>query len=152
MTRLAALISALLLALPAQADETDRRLAALLLLEQAADDALIFRLSAGPVRMLMEASAEARPGLSPQQMMVLSALYHEEMHAAALAALRNRAGELAARYSLAELRALNRFAETEDGLALLAEDGGPAGGLARSIEAAMLARMDDAFDRHAGTE
>jgi hypothetical protein len=141
----------LALALPAPvlaADERDRRRAALLLVESAAPDSLIRTLAQAPVQQLLAATHEVQPDLSGPDMMVLSALYYEEMHHAALSALSQRASAIANRYSLAELEALRSFAATEDGAAALAREAELTGNLARSIEDAMLNRMDAAFDRY----
>jgi hypothetical protein len=145
-----ALILAVCLALPlpALADAADRRLSALHLVETAADDALIRRLAEAPVQQLLRQTHVARPELSRGEMMVLSALYYDEMHRAALAALRDRAGAIAGRYSLAEIAALREFAATEEGPAVLAAQEGLTGGLAEAIAAEMRARMAAALDRH----
>lgn len=130
------------------ADERDRRRAALLLVEAAAPDSLIRSLAEPPVQRLLAATHALRPGLSGGDLMVLSALYYEEMHRAALSALSARATTIATRYSLAELEALRRFSETDDGAAALAGEADLTGDLTRAIEDAMMNRMDAAFDRH----
>lgn len=147
---LVATVAMCLASAPAAAgpDVAERRLVALRLLEATIDDAEILRLSAGPVQQLLRATHALQPDLSQHRMMVLSALYHDEMHSAAIAALRGRAGDLAARYSLGELRALQGFSQTPEGRSVLAEDGMPAGDLELLIEREMLARMDAALDRH----
>lgn len=145
--RLIPLVLALALPLPALADAEKRR-AALLLLESDQTDALIAQMAAAPVRELMHATVSRNPEMTQGQQMVLSALYHEEMHAAALEALSTRATGISDRYSLAELEALRRFGATEEGRALLAEQPSLLGGLDHKITAAMLARMDAAFARY----
>ncbi len=150
----AVLICAALVAMPQtlaaddRADDRDRRRAALLFLEAAAGDGLIRSLAEPPIRSLLAATRELQPDLSGPELMVLSALYYEEMHRAARAALGQRASALAARYSLAEIEALRRFSQTEDGAAALAQQDALTGDLARKIEDAMVARMDAAFERH----
>lgn len=132
----------------ARADMADRRLAALHLVEAAADDALIMQLARDPVQQLMRSSHAARADLTSAELLVLSALYHEEMQRAAHAALRERAAQIAARYSLEEIAALRAFAATAEGAEVLAVDTGLTGGLDRAIGAAMLAQMDAAFARY----
>lgn len=149
MPRFALLLSVCLaLPAPALADAADRRLAALYLVETAANDALIRWLAEAPVQQLLRDSHALQPDLSPGEMMVLSALYYEEMHRAALAALRARAGAIAGRYSMAEITALRAFAATDEGPAVLAAQEGLTGGLADAIAAEMRARMDAALERH----
>lgn len=144
------LVFGLLLALPLPlaADTAERRLSALHLVETAADDALIRSLARQPVQELLRASHARRPALTTPELMALSALYYEEMHRAALTALRARAEAIARRYSAAEIAALRDFAGTAEGAEVLAGHDGITGGLAPAIEEAMHARMDAAFDRY----
>lgn len=130
------------------ADAADRRRAALLMLEAAAPDALVRQLAAEPVQVLMRNSHAVRPELRQDELFALSALYLDEMQAAARLALSDRATALANRYALDELEALRRFAATDEGRAALSEADGPISGLEASISAEMLDRMDEAFDRH----
>lgn len=142
----------LALALPAAgsaaAEAADRRRVALLMLEAATPDALVRQLAAEPVQALMRSTHAANPDLQGTEFFVLSALYLDEMQAAAREALSRRATALAARYALDELQALSSFAATAEGRAALSEPDGPISGLEDSIAAEMLARMDAAFDRH----
>ena len=133
----------------AVADPAAQRFEALRMLEEAFPDAAI-RTMAGPaVQQLMHATALRHGDADQGQMFAYSALYLDEMQAAARDAMRDEATALVARYSLAELQALRSFAAEAGNATILREGDGLLAEVARSIDRRMLGRMDAALDRHA---
>lgn len=127
------------------ADIAERQRIALGLLEAAIDMAAIDRIARRPVQELL-AAGDPDPG--DAGLLVLSALYLDEMRAAAGQALALRARRLAERYPHDELQALAAFGDTGAGRRALAEDPTLTGQLAPEIEAAMRAVMPRALARH----